>query len=57
MQHQDPLNPMDNARVTSQMAQIQQVTSHHGGRQHQGPGTQFSQMQALQSSTWSGATC
>ena len=27
MNNQDPLNPMDNAQVTSQMAQIQQVTS------------------------------
>ena len=26
MQNQDPLNPMDNAQVTSQMAQIQTVT-------------------------------
>ncbi|KAJ8134795.1 hypothetical protein OY671_011993, partial [Metschnikowia pulcherrima] len=26
MQNQDPLNPMDNAQVTSQMAQINTVT-------------------------------
>ena len=49
MQNQDPLNPMDNAAVTSQMAQISTVT---------GIGTlnttvqslsgQFTQMQALQ---------
>ena len=35
MQNQDPLNPMDNAQVTSQMAQINTVTGidtaqHHG---------------------------
>ena len=50
MKNQDPMNPMDNAQVTSQMAQIQTVT---------GIGTldtsvkslasQFNQMQGLQS--------
>lgn len=50
MQNQDPMNPMDNAQVTTQLAQIQTVS---------GVGTlntsiqalagQFSQMQALQS--------
>lgn len=50
MQNQDPMNPMDNAQVTTQLAQIQTVT---------GVGTldksinalaaQFQQMQALQS--------
>ena len=50
MQHQDPLNPMDNAQVTSQMAQIQQVTSLATvDASIKGLGTQFSQMQALQS--------
>jgi flagellar basal-body rod modification protein FlgD len=50
MQHQDPLNPMDNAQVTSQMAQIQQVTSLATvDASIKGLGNQFSQMQALQS--------
>ena len=52
MQNQDPLNPMDNAQVTSQMAQINTVngieklnTTVHG------LSTQFMQMQALQGAT------
>jgi flagellar basal-body rod modification protein FlgD len=50
MQHQDPLNPMDNAQVTSQMAQIQQVTSLSTvDASLKALGSQFSQMQALQS--------
>jgi flagellar basal-body rod modification protein FlgD len=49
MQNQDPLNPMDNAQVTSQMAQIQSVS---GIEKLNGTveslGTQFAQMNALQ---------
>jgi len=49
MQNQDPLNPMDNAQVTSQMAQIQTVT---GIEQLNGTvaglTSQLVQMQALQ---------
>jgi flagellar basal-body rod modification protein FlgD len=49
MQNQDPLNPMDNAQVTSQMAQIQTV---NGIEKLNGTvaslGTQFAQMNALQ---------
>ena len=49
MQNQDPLNPMDNAQVTSQMAQISTVS---GIQQLNGTvdglNTQFVQMQALQ---------
>lgn len=52
MQNQDPLNPMDNAQVTSQMAQINTV----GGIEKlnttmQGIAAQFSQSQALQGAT------
>ncbi len=50
MNNQDPLNPMDNAQVTSQMAQIQQVTSLSTlDTSIKGLGTQLGQMQALQS--------
>lgn len=49
MQNQDPMNPMDNAQVTSQMAQIQTVS---GISTLDGSvkalGNQFNQMQALQ---------
>jgi flagellar basal-body rod modification protein FlgD len=49
MQNQDPLNPMDNAQVTTQMAQISTV---NGIQQLNttvtGLNTQFVQMQALQ---------
>jgi len=49
MQNQDPLNPMDNAQITSQMAQINTV---NGVQQLnttvQALNTQFVQMQALQ---------
>lgn len=49
MQNQDPLNPMDNAQVTSQMAQINTVS---GIQQLNATMTamngQFTQMQALQ---------
>ncbi|MFO1228603.1 flagellar hook assembly protein FlgD [Roseateles sp.] len=50
MQHQDPLNPMDNAQVTSQMAQIQQVTSLSTvDASIKNLGMQLGQMQAMQS--------
>ena len=50
MNNQDPLNPMDNAQVTSQMAQIQQVTSLSTlNTSINSLGTQLGQMQTLQS--------
>lgn len=50
MNNQDPLNPMDNAQVTSQMAQIQQVTSLSTlDTSIKNLGLQLGQMQALQS--------
>ena len=49
MQNQDPLNPMDNAQITSQMAQINAVTSLEKVNSALASlGTQFVQMQALQ---------
>ena len=49
MQNQDPLNPMDNAQVTSQMAQIQSVNGLDKlNRSVEGLGAQFAQMSALQ---------
>ena len=49
MQNQDPLNPMDNAQVTSQMAQIQTVTGIDKlNTTGAGLNSQFVQMQALQ---------
>ncbi len=52
MQNQDPLNPMDNAQITSQMAQINTV---NGIETLNGTvknlNTQFMQMQALQGAT------
>ena len=49
MQNQDPLNPMDNAQVTSQMAQINTVTGIDNlNTTVQGLSTQFMQMQAVQ---------
>jgi flagellar basal-body rod modification protein FlgD len=49
MQNQDPLNPMDNAQVTSQMAQIQSVSGIEKlNRTVETLGTQFAQMNALQ---------
>jgi len=49
MQNQDPLNPMDNAQVTSQMAQINTVTGIEKlNTTVQGLSGQFVQMQALQ---------
>lgn len=52
MQNQDPLNPMDNAQITSQMAQINTVTGLQTlNTSVQGLGAQFVQMQALQGAT------
>ncbi len=49
MQNQDPLNPMDNAQITSQMAQINTVAGLQTlNTSVQGLGAQFMQMQALQ---------
>jgi flagellar basal-body rod modification protein FlgD len=49
MQNQDPLNPMDNAQVTSQMAQINTVNGIEKlNTTVKGLNTQFVQMQALQ---------
>jgi flagellar basal-body rod modification protein FlgD len=49
MQNQDPLNPMDNAQVTSQMAQINTVTGIDKlNATVQGLSTQFIQLQAMQ---------
>ena len=48
LQNQDPLNPMDNAQVTSQMAQIQTVSGiDRLNTTVQGLNTQFAQLQAL----------
>ncbi len=50
LQNQDPMNPMDNAAVTTQMAQIQTVTGVSTlNSSIQGLANQFGQMQALQS--------
>ncbi|HET8870949.1 MAG TPA: flagellar hook capping FlgD N-terminal domain-containing protein [Aquabacterium sp.] len=49
MQNQDPLNPMDNAQVTSQMAQINTVTGIDKlNTTVQSIGSNFSQLQMLQ---------
>lgn len=49
MQNQDPLSPMDNAQVTSQMAQINTVSGIEKVNESiQAMGGQFTQMQALQ---------
>jgi len=49
MQNQDPLNPMDNAQITSQMAQINTVNGvEQLNTTVQALNTQFVQMQALQ---------
>lgn len=49
MQNQDPLNPLDNAQVTSQMAQINTVSGiARLNETVQGLTAQFVQMQALQ---------
>ncbi|MEY8879142.1 MAG: flagellar hook assembly protein FlgD [Leptothrix sp. (in: b-proteobacteria)] len=49
MQNQDPLSPMDNAQVTSQMAQINTVSGINTlNTSINAMGAQFTQMQALQ---------
>jgi flagellar basal-body rod modification protein FlgD len=49
MQNQDPMNPMDNAQVTSQMAQIQTVSGIATlDKSIQSLSSQFGQMQTLQ---------
>jgi flagellar basal-body rod modification protein FlgD len=49
MQNQDPLNPMDNAQVTSQMAQISTVTGvNQLNTTVQGLSSQFLQLQAVE---------
>jgi len=49
MQNQDPLNPMDNAQVTSQMAQINTVTGIEKLNTTMGTmSTSFAQMQMMQ---------
>ncbi len=49
MQNQDPLNPMDNAQVTSQMAQINTVSGIEKlNTTVQGLSAQFMQLQAVQ---------
>ncbi|MCU1500423.1 MAG: flgD [Acidimicrobiales bacterium] len=49
MQNQDPLSPMDNAQVTSQMAQINTVSGIEKlNATVQGLSTQFAQLQAVQ---------
>jgi flagellar basal-body rod modification protein FlgD len=48
MQNQDPLNPMDNAQITSQMAQINTVNGIEKlNTTVEGLNTQFAQLQAL----------
>jgi flagellar basal-body rod modification protein FlgD len=52
MQNQDPLNPMDNAQVTSQMAQISTVSGIQDlNTTVNGLNAQFAQSQALQAAT------
>lgn len=52
LQNQDPLNPMDNAQVTSQMAQISTVSGIDKlNTTVGGLNTQFLQMQSLQGAT------
>ncbi|UXH79845.1 flagellar hook assembly protein FlgD [Roseateles amylovorans] len=57
MQNQDPMNPMDNAAVTTQLAQIQTVTGVGTlNNSIQNLAGQFTQMQALQSVSLVGRT-
>jgi flagellar basal-body rod modification protein FlgD len=52
MQNQDPLNPMDNAEITTQMAQIQTVQGVQTmNTTMQGLSTQMVQMQAVQATS------
>lgn len=56
MQNQDPLNPMDNAQVTSQLAQINTVTGIDKlNTTVNGLNTQLVQMQALQGASLVGS--
>ncbi len=56
MQNQDPLNPMDNAQVTSQLAQINTVTGIDKlNTTVNGLNAQFVQMQALQGASLVGS--
>jgi flagellar basal-body rod modification protein FlgD len=55
MQNQDPLNPMDNAEITTQMAQIQTVQGVQTlNTSMQGLSTQLVQLQALQAASMVG---
>ncbi len=55
MNNQDPMNPLDNAQVTSQMAQINTVTGINGLNDTvEKLLTQFGQMQALQAAQLTG---
>ena len=55
MKNQDPLNPMDNAQITSQMAQINTVTGINGLNDTVGKLlAQFGAMEALQASQLTG---
>lgn len=57
MQNQDPLNPMDNAQVTSQMAQINTVTGIEKlNSSVNGLSNSFSQMQVMQGVSLVGRT-
>ncbi|MBB4843604.1 flagellar basal-body rod modification protein FlgD [Paucibacter oligotrophus] len=57
MQNQDPMNPMDNAQVTSQMAQIQTVSGISTlDSSIKSLSSQFNQMQGLQSISLVGHT-
>jgi flagellar basal-body rod modification protein FlgD len=57
MRNQDPLSPMDNAQVTSQMAQINTVTGiGQLNTTMQGLASQFMQMQAMQGASLVGHT-
>lgn len=52
LNNQDPMNPMDNAQMTSQMAQINTVTGiQQLNETMKSMGTQFASMQALQSTS------
>jgi flagellar basal-body rod modification protein FlgD len=52
LQNQDPLNPMDNAEVTSQMAQLSTVTGiEKVGKEIEGLTTRFDGLQTLQAAS------
>ncbi|WP_027015770.1 flagellar hook assembly protein FlgD [Comamonas composti] len=55
LKHQDPMNPMDNAQMTTQMAQINTVSGIQQLNQTmQGMAGQFSALQAMQGTTMIG---